>query len=743
MDINSVRNQTNYIALLLAIVMLIIILYPRIAPFIEYFQQNEIIFRDPDTCYHARRIIYTATHNMKLPFFDPLLAQPRGAIPVWSPLYDWLSALPSFIIAFGKPSKSQIIISAAILTILFGLLQLLFIYLITYRITKNYYYSLLATFLTGISNPQMRYTSLEILDHNSLLLCLFSISLFLVFRIIEKNNSIITLINKILLSFVITSLFWTWPGSFLYIGILFAINIFYCFFAKNDKLSIEFSHIYLLAILFILPLALIHNKYGSNPIAFEYVSFFSLSFLLSLSLIHYLFALIINIKSKKSIKTLPLKIILTILILSILILIQIIPFIKGIKYATAQNSWLSTIIESQPLLYEKIGEEKVFTLSKITTNMSYTIILTPIAIISIIIKKMQLQFPAKSLLIIPSLILAILSIMQQKFIVEFSIFYGILASVFIKWFLEKINKKIIAYALNIIILITASIPAYSSSNDVRSFYITNLALQNAYSYLKNELNQTVPEINSSELAKEGVMTTWGFGHHLHYYSGAATVADNFGFIYLDKLPWSGFFDMVRFYLSQSEQEAIEILNKYKCKYIIVPDYMEYSQLPPLLGFKSSDYFTYKYNELKLGAYIQMVPQPKLVNSVGFRLSEFYGSANPFNNFAKPISNALKFFQLIYELPGPNQTNYPVREGYIKIFKHTEGYNIDINANENEFYYLIAPIISNTGKKFYYQQYGFVKDKIIAPYPIKKIKDYPYALYYKIYTRNKTFTINNF
>lgn len=743
MNNNSIKHQINYVALLLAIVMLIIILYPRVGPFVEYFKQNEIVFRDPDTCYHARRIIYTATHNMKLPLFDPLLAHPTGAIPVWSPLYDWLSALPSFIIGSGKPSKNQIIISATLLTILFGLLELVFIYLLAYRITKNYYYSLLASFLTGISNPHIRYTSLEILDHNSLLLCLFSISLFLAYQIIKNNDSIITPTNKILLSVVIAALFWTWPGSFLYIGILFAINILYCLFSKNNKLSIGFSHIYLLASILVLPLALMHNKYGYNSLAFEYVSFFSLTFLLSLSITNYLFALIINVKNKQSLKALPLKIILTFLILSILILIQITPFMKGIKYAAAQNIWLSTIIESQPLLYDKIGEEKVFTLSKITTNMSYVIILAPIAIILIITKKMQLQLPAISLLIIPSLILASLSISQQKFIVEFSIFYGILASLFTKWFLEKINRKTIAYAFNIIILITASMPAYSPLNDVKSFFITNLALQNAYSWLKNELNQSSPEINSSELAKEGVMTTWGLGHHLHYYSGAATIADNFGFIYLDKSPWEGFFDMVKFYLSQSEQEAIEILNKYKCKYIMVPDYMEYAQLPSLLGLKSSDYFIYKYDKLKLGAYIQMIPQAKLVNSVGFRLGEFYGSANPFNNFEKPISNALKFFQLVYELPGPVQTNYSVREGYIKIFKIAEGYNININANQDEFYHLEAPIITNTGKKFYYQQYGFVKDKIIAPYPIEKIKDYPYALYYKIYTRSKTFTINNF
>jgi dolichyl-diphosphooligosaccharide--protein glycosyltransferase len=739
---NNEKEQINYIAILFAFILLIILLYPRVGPFIEYFQEDDIIFRDPDTCYHARRIIYTATHNMKPPFYDPLLAHPYGAVPVWSPLYDWISALPSFIIGLSHPTNKQILITACIITIILGLIQLVFIYLITYKIIKNPYYSLLAAFMVGISNPQIRYTSLEILDHNSLLLCLFSISLYLLYRILEPGNIKITLAQKLFFSIIISALFWTWPGSFIYVGILFALSSVICFMSKNCSASIALAHIYLIACILLLPLTIINSKFSSNLLAFEFVSFFAILFLFSISIAHYLLALLINILNKNRGKLIITKSVISVLILLILVYFQLSPLLRGMRYATAQNAWLETIIESQPLFYDKLGEEKIFTIGKVTTNMSFAIFLVPVAIALIIIRKIQLSSSLILFLLLPTFITFALAISQQKFIIEFSIFYGVLIGLFMKWLSDKISKKIIIYIINIVILITASIPAYSPVNDVKTFFIPNLAYKNAYAWLKNELNEKNISINTAKTSDNGVMTTWGFGHHLHYYSNAATIADNFGFIYIDHLPWEGFFDMVNFYLAESEEQAIDILKKYKCKYIIVPDYMEYTQLPPLINLSTTDFFTFQYDKLEPGAFINMIPKKRLVDSVGFRLSEFYGSANPFNNYGQPLSQALKHFQLVYELPGSEITKYPVREGYIKIFKFVEGTQINIEANQNEPYRLESLIITNTGKKFYYQQYGMVKDKIISPYPITQNKNYPYAAYYKVYTKRKVFTMDD-
>src|SRR4030042_5988703 len=109
------------------------VLYTQLAT----FEPKTLFFWDPDTCYHVRRILYIAQHNMKFTFFDPLLAYPEGAVPVWSPLYDWLLALPSFIISFGHPSERLALISADILNLVFAFGQFFFIGLLVYKVCKS------------------------------------------------------------------------------------------------------------------------------------------------------------------------------------------------------------------------------------------------------------------------------------------------------------------------------------------------------------------------------------------------------------------------------------------------------------------------------------------------------------------------------------------------------------------------------------------------------------------------------
>jgi len=59
----------------------------------------------PETgcCYHLRRIIYIATHHMQLPFYDPLLDHPNGAIPSGHRCMTDIR-IARFVIGLGDPS---------------------------------------------------------------------------------------------------------------------------------------------------------------------------------------------------------------------------------------------------------------------------------------------------------------------------------------------------------------------------------------------------------------------------------------------------------------------------------------------------------------------------------------------------------------------------------------------------------------------------------------------------------------
>ena len=129
-------------SLLFLVASIIVIMWQRLIPLlvteaIPRISKTPFLW-DPDTCYHVRRILYIAQHTMKFPFYDPLLAYPHGAVPVWSPFYDWILALPSFIISWGNPSDNLVVYSALILNLAFVLAQLLFVGLLIHRATKKY-----------------------------------------------------------------------------------------------------------------------------------------------------------------------------------------------------------------------------------------------------------------------------------------------------------------------------------------------------------------------------------------------------------------------------------------------------------------------------------------------------------------------------------------------------------------------------------------------------------------------------
>jgi len=212
------------------------------------------------------------------------------------------------------------------------------------------------------------------------------------------------------------------------------------------------------------------------------------------------------------------------------------------------------------------------------------------------------------------------------------------------------------------------------------------------------------------------MAPWDLGHHIQFYSELPTVADNFGFIYMNINPWQGFYDMARFFLTESEDEAVQILKKYKCEYVVVPESSIYEPYTILLDMDPTLLFDYRIGVQDGKKYLMVGPKDKFFNTVGFRLSEAYGSANPTPEEKGMQVKALKHFQLIYELPYTKMKGGEFPNGSLKIYKYTDGIVINADVDANTPYKLEAEIITNTGNKFYYRQYGIVKEGIIMPYP---------------------------
>lgn len=727
-------KNTNII---ISIIILFIMILLRLNYFLENNLDTEILFKDPDTCYHARRIIYIATNNMNFPFYDPLIAHPIGAIPRWPPLYDWLGALPSFLLSFIKPSSNFIILTAAIINVFYGLIALILFALLIYKLTNNFYTSILTILFIGTTYPQIKYTSINNLDHNSLLLLLLAGILYSTYKIIAKSEIKYFSALQISLSILLAALFWTWAGSYIYVIPIALIHFIFSFLNKKYKLLLIFASNYLIAGLLILPLALIHYKLNLPPFKLGYVSFFTVLFMLSMSIFLVFTNKLISLLSYSIKKLFILTLIPTIVIISAIIFIALPNLLIGFKVATASNVWLASIAESQPLFYTKNEIMKIFTLDKIISFFGYPIFLYPIALLLILSNKIKVNNFTHLIITINTFFFAFLSFNQQKYTFELAIPYGFNYAIFLVWLYEKFLKKgIIFLIITFALLIIGFKPIIDNFSEGSSDYLSYI---NSFKWLSKQINIKNSEINTGSTQNIGLMAPWDLGHHIKLYANMPTVADNFG---MSILPFTNFYDMANFFLSEDEKEAIRILNKYKCQYIIVPSFVLFEHYPAILNREPTLYFNFKSSVVNGKKRIVVEPTSIFFNTIAFRLSYMYGSANPFTQKNIAGLTALKHFRLIYESPAITNLKKSIPAGITKIYKYVNGYELILNEPKNLNYKLEAPILTNNNRIFLYRQDGNVADKIIVPYPTYQSSNYPYALYYKIMINDKIYEFKN-
>src|SRR4030042_209088 len=256
-----------------------VMLYPRILLFTEFFSESQVTYRSPDSCYHVRRIEFIAHHNMTLPFPDPLLAYPEGATPIWSPLYDWISALPSFILGWGQPSAWLVMISAGFVSVIFGMGELLLIGIFMYRILRNAGIAIFSAFLAGISNYQICYTSLESIDHNSLLGMLLAWSFLQLYNFLTMERDKKPWKVTGLTALMIALFFWTWPGAYIHVFIIGAMLFFAIVASRKFHLFFPAFYTFGLASVLVLPLAFLNNRFSINMLSYQHVSFLAVLFL--------------------------------------------------------------------------------------------------------------------------------------------------------------------------------------------------------------------------------------------------------------------------------------------------------------------------------------------------------------------------------------------------------------------------------------------------------------------------------
>ncbi|MCQ1536885.1 oligosaccharyl transferase, archaeosortase A system-associated [Methanosarcina sp. KYL-1] len=160
----------------------------------------------------------------------------------------------------------------------------------------------------------------------------------------------------------------------------------------------------------------------------------------------------------------------------------------------------------------------------------------------------------------------------------------------------------------------------------------------------------------AEIPEYGVLSWWDYGNWIVYMAKRPAVSNNFQ---------TGVEDSARFLISDSEQEARDILDKHNVKYVITDTYMARGKFGHIAGFAGKtieDYYDIKTVRNNAGLQTYASPKKELLDTEIYKLHELDG-ANLGN------------LRLIHESTDEDlETKRTVnsRENKVKVFEYVPG-----------------------------------------------------------------------
>lgn len=570
-------QKTKYINLILLILILLASLYLRIIPYWQNaFKNNNAYSADPDSCYHLRRAEISAQHFPQLMIIDNFSGADKKNNIIWAPLYDWVLAFFWFVLSKIGLTKITILKILFFLPPLIATINIYLVYKLSILIFNNEAGALLSSFFFSILPRGIVYSSLGNLDHHYIEILMMTIVFITFIKFLNTIN--LTTAVKLAISITISTLIWTGSIFFSFCCILILL---FSEQKSNTTLIKLFGISFLIASLLIIPFSLYYYYYEQTLIDFYAFSMFQPLVYLIFSAFISLYFNLINIEKFRWLKWNNL----ITLIGTIAIALSSKNILLGIKYLLRkQPQFMSFVSESESIFISR----QQFTLSAITLYLSLFILLLPI--FYIVLLKLKNHFEKNGFIFLAVIIpiFFILICLQKKFAYHFSLFFSILLSINIIIFYRKLLKylkKRYLIPLITIIILTMLYPIrviFYFGND--NLYSQLYTLMPAYEWIKENTQPAKFNFNQKERANYYILSEWSLGHYLQYYSQRPVVVDNFG-------KDSQLVIAAKILLSYSEKEALDMLHKYKIKYILVRDYLTTLYfLPICLGGKPNEYF---------------------------------------------------------------------------------------------------------------------------------------------------------
>ncbi len=645
---------------------------------------DKVLFYGYDSFYHMRRVFYTQAHFPHTLWFDFYLDHPYGLELMWPPLFDQIIA--GLAIVLGAETTRSVEVIGAIVPPIIGLMTILALYYLA-RDLFGTKVALISGFVMAISPLHIDATCFGHTDHHVLeIFLLVSIILFLVLAYSRKNYKIPFAVSA---GVMMAAMAYTWLGTPAYLAIFLIYAVLQMSLDVRDgRTSKETVEIlgcsFGAALILILP-------FWNEP--WIRATTFMIAAIIVILIILY------------ALSTFFLKRGIFWPVFPILVII-IGYFFSILVYYFAQNKeiysqlWAGLNYFFGGELSNKVTEATPLHMVTSPTSLAtFSLIFALMGLLALVSTKRSKLQEGVHLFVVWTLYMLALTLLQSRFLYLFTANIAILFGMLVFWFdnfldqKKELDKNILAYlkaiffAILILPLALGVVTMVQEKPEISGHWIESIGW----------LEENTPKVSGFDdpnaPGEYGVLSWWDYGNWILYQSKRPVVANNFQ---------AGAKDATRFFLSESEDEALNILDRRKARYIVTNADILHGKLPALVSWIETNPSEY-VNIFEGNGGITFKYSNKFMRTILARCHLF-------------DCNGMGHFRLIYE---SNSTVGLIFEtSQVKVFEKVSGARITGKAQDDRLINVILNLTTDQGRNFQYQNEGRVQDgfyEITVPY----------------------------
>lgn len=702
-DQGSSKNTNKWTYFFLFLVFIFALLF-RFVSIDSVFSGNEIIFPGFDGYYHLRLITYSVQNFPGFLWSDTYVNYPIGYTVGWMPFYDLAVAFITSLLTFGSPTIRNIETIAAIFPAILGAMTVIPIFFIGKEL-RDSRLGILSAFLFAIMPAHLAVSRLGLIDHHVAEVFLFTmIFLFLALSIKDNAKNNRTKIQPIFAGAAgafIGILVFTWSAAHIYIAvfslffvIMYGVNLYKGI--PSNKIILTgavtgFTALFITVILYI----------------FHWIPLYQVAGVVAFLSLATIPGIISSVMQKKKIHWLIYPAVIVFIAIFMLGFVAFFPaqfgiFDEAINYLTRENI-VGTIAETRPFAEDYFSFISALYFS---APFGFALIFAFIGLLYYIVSEPGSKFaPQKLLFLISALAMILLTLQQVRFSYLSSIFVAILAAYFIyRMIFEEnfvYNTRSIA-SLFFLVLIVGAPTAYQAYAISKEPPIIAGDWRDSLVWLKNNTQATSYYDAPDKNPEYSVMAWWDYGNWIEYVAQRPVVANNFQ---------AGVDIAARYFTTDSEKIANDILDQRKARYVIVDDetgfgyrdfvYGKFKQVIELAGKNMSNY-----------AYSFDVPGPNYATRVNLLNNTYYNTlyarlylldGSSIDNPLKVRDVGLSHYRLVYESNTEGSNKIGIKK--IKIFEYVRGARITGVTSPNTGLEISVPVRTNTNRTFNYTSKG--------------------------------------